>query len=71
MATRKKLTVYLDDATRDAIQGEAARHDRSISWVIEAAWRIAGPRIQALPSIDDAIEDVAPRRARLTVVADD
>lgn len=35
------------------IRDEAARLDRSLSWVIQRAWKIAREEIKKLPSVND------------------
>ena len=38
------------------IQGEAERQDRSISWLIQQAWRIARNELRKVPSTTDYFE---------------
>jgi uncharacterized small protein (TIGR04563 family) len=40
------------------IRDEAARLDRSLSWVIQRAWKIARLEIKRLPSVEEAEEDL-------------
>jgi uncharacterized small protein (TIGR04563 family) len=35
------------------IKEEAARLDRSLSWVVQRAWRISRLEIKKLPTVDD------------------
>ena len=35
------------------IQAEAVRQDRSLSWIVQQAWKIAQPTIAKYPTIDD------------------
>jgi uncharacterized small protein (TIGR04563 family) len=46
---KKKVTLYFSANTLDETQKEAIRQDRSISWIIQAAWRIAREEIRRLP----------------------
>ena len=39
------------------IKEEAARLDRSLSWVVQRAWKIARVEIKKLPSVNDVNED--------------
>jgi uncharacterized small protein (TIGR04563 family) len=41
------------------IQQEAARLDRSLSWVMQRAWKIARAEIRKLPSVNDVPDDGA------------
>jgi uncharacterized small protein (TIGR04563 family) len=46
---KKKVTLYFSSGMLDETQREAIRQDRSISWIIQAAWRIARDEVQRLP----------------------
>ena len=35
----------------DEIRGEAERQQRSISWIMQQAWRIAYPTIRLIPDV--------------------
>jgi uncharacterized small protein (TIGR04563 family) len=39
------------------IKEEAARLDRSLSWVVQRAWKLARVEIKKLPSVNDVNED--------------
>ena len=51
---RRKQCVYFSDTMLDEIKFEAARLDRSMSWVVQTAWKVARGRIMATPSANDA-----------------
>ena len=46
---KKKVTLYFSSGMLDETQREAIRQDRSISWIIQAAWRIAREEVQRQP----------------------
>jgi uncharacterized small protein (TIGR04563 family) len=46
---KKKVTLYFNSAVLGETQHEAIRQDRSISWIIQAAWRIAREEVRRLP----------------------
>jgi uncharacterized small protein (TIGR04563 family) len=46
---KKKVTLYFNAAVLGETQHEAIRQDRSISWIIQAAWRIARDEVRRLP----------------------
>jgi uncharacterized small protein (TIGR04563 family) len=46
---KKKVTLYFSAGMLDETQREAIRQDRSISWIIQAAWRIARDEVQRRP----------------------
>jgi uncharacterized small protein (TIGR04563 family) len=39
------------------IKEEAARLDRSLSWVVQRAWKLARLEIKKLPSVNDVADD--------------
>jgi uncharacterized small protein (TIGR04563 family) len=41
------------------IKDEAARLDRSLSWVVQRAWKLARTEIRKIPSVNDIDEDDA------------
>jgi uncharacterized small protein (TIGR04563 family) len=53
MAAKKKLTLYFPEDMLDETRIEAERQDRSLSWIIQTAWKIARNEIQTYPSVDD------------------
>jgi uncharacterized small protein (TIGR04563 family) len=48
--TKRKVTLYFNSVMLAETQHEAIRQDRSISWIIQAAWRRARDEIRKLPS---------------------
>ncbi len=53
MAAKKKLTLYFPEEILSETKVEALRQDRSISWILQTAWRIARSEINNYPSVDD------------------
>jgi uncharacterized small protein (TIGR04563 family) len=49
--TKKKVTLYFNAPMLAETQKEAIRQDRSISWIIQAAWRKARDEIKRLPAV--------------------
>ena len=47
---KKKVTLYFNAAMLSETQKEALRQDRSVSWIIQAAWRIARDEIRRMPA---------------------
>ena len=52
----KRQALYFPSDMLQDIQGEAARQDRSISWLIQQAWRIARNELRKVPSTTDYFE---------------
>jgi uncharacterized small protein (TIGR04563 family) len=46
---KKKVTLYFNATVLGETQHEAIRQDRSISWIIQAAWKIARDEVRRLP----------------------
>ncbi|TXD37656.1 TIGR04563 family protein [Lujinxingia vulgaris] len=57
MATKKKMTLYLPEELLNEMRQEALRQDRSLSWIMEAAWKIARERLREMPGVDELYED--------------
>jgi uncharacterized small protein (TIGR04563 family) len=67
---KKKVTLYFSGGMLAETQQEAIRQDRSISWIIQAAWRIAREEVRRLPDLsrpvpagaESAVASVADQR---------
>jgi uncharacterized small protein (TIGR04563 family) len=53
---KRKQSLYFPEAMLVEIQQEAARLDRSLSWVMQRAWKTARLEIKKLPSVNDVRE---------------
>ena len=65
---KKKVTLYFSAGVLEETQREAIRQDRSISWIIQAAWRISRDEVRRLPGATGGMNlpspPTAPRTAR-------
>lgn len=52
---KRKQSLYFPVDMLREIQEEATRQDRSMSWIIQQAWRLARGDIHRLPSVNDVI----------------
>lgn len=50
MSQKRKVTLYFNSSMLAETQKEAIRQDRSVSWIIQAAWRIAREDVKRMPS---------------------
>ncbi|MBP6629554.1 MAG: TIGR04563 family protein [Kofleriaceae bacterium] len=50
---KRKQSLYFPEDMLKEIQAEAARLDRSLSWIVQRGWRIASAQIKAFPSSSD------------------
>lgn len=57
---KRKQSLYFPEEMLSEIAGEAARQDRSLSWIVQKAWRAARREIMRVPSVGDL---VAPSKA--------
>ena len=51
MSPKRKVTLYFNSGMLSETQREAIRQDRSISWIIQAAWKIAREDVRRLPGV--------------------
>jgi len=50
---KRKQSLYFPEEMLQEIKDEAARLDRSLSWVVQRAWKIARLEIRKLPSVNE------------------
>jgi uncharacterized small protein (TIGR04563 family) len=50
VSQKRKVTLYFNAAMLAETQKEALRQDRSVSWIIQASWRIAREMVKQMPS---------------------
>lgn len=50
---RRKQSLYFPEGVLQEIEREAARQDRSLSWILQQAWRIARDRIASMHGAND------------------
>jgi uncharacterized small protein (TIGR04563 family) len=50
VSQKRKVTLYFNSGMLAETQKEAIRQDRSVSWIIQAAWRIAREEVKRMPS---------------------
>jgi uncharacterized small protein (TIGR04563 family) len=62
MSDARKQSLYFPEEMLQQMQEEAIRQDRSLSWIVQHAWRLARERISRLPSSGVALAP-APRTA--------
>jgi uncharacterized small protein (TIGR04563 family) len=47
---KRKQSLYFPESMLQEIKEEAARLDRSLSWVVQRAWTLARERVTSMPS---------------------
>src|SRR5262249_2672751 len=51
----RKQSLYFPEEMLLEIQHEATRQDRSLSWIVQQAWKVARGDIQKMPSVNDVL----------------
>ncbi len=54
---KRKQSLYFPEDMLAEIKREALRQDRSLSWIVQQAWRIARENIKKFPSINTGMDD--------------
>ena len=52
-----KQSLYFPEHVLKAIEAEATRQDRSLSWIVQRAWKAARTEIVKMPSVNDHSPD--------------
>jgi uncharacterized small protein (TIGR04563 family) len=47
-----RQTIYFRPLIIEELRREASRHDRSISWLLQRAWRLARDEVRSAPARD-------------------
>ena len=50
---KRKQSLYFPENMLKEIQEEATRQDRSLSWIVQKAWKIARNEIRRYPSVNE------------------
>jgi uncharacterized small protein (TIGR04563 family) len=50
---KRKQSLYFPEEMLKEIQEEAARQDRSLSWIVQKAWKLARTEIRKYPSVNE------------------
>ncbi len=51
---KRKRSLYFPDTILREMQNEAKRQERSLSWIVQYAWRIARAELMRLPSVGES-----------------
>jgi uncharacterized small protein (TIGR04563 family) len=51
----RKQSLYFPEDMLMEIQREAERQDRSISWIVQQAWKVGRTDIRRMPSVNDVM----------------
>ena len=67
MATsdKRKQSLYFPEEMLLEIKAEAERQDRSLSWIVQKAWKLARTEIAKYPSVNDLAGGEEDERGRM------
>lgn len=54
---KRKQSLYFPEDMLQEITAEATRQDRSLSWIVQKAWKIARKEICQYPSVNEPDDD--------------
>jgi uncharacterized small protein (TIGR04563 family) len=54
---KRKQSLYFPEEMLKEIGAEATRQDRSLSWIVQKAWKAARKEIMSIRSVDDIPDD--------------
>jgi uncharacterized small protein (TIGR04563 family) len=55
MSDKRKQSLYFPEEMLKEISTEATRQDRSLSWIVQKAWKAARKEIMNIPSLDGSL----------------
>jgi uncharacterized small protein (TIGR04563 family) len=53
---KRKQSLYFPEAMLKEIADEATRQDRSLSWIVQKAWKAARKEIKNMRTADDIVD---------------
>jgi uncharacterized small protein (TIGR04563 family) len=52
---KRKQSLYFPEEMLREIQVEANRQDRSLSWIVQQAWKLSRNEVMRFPSVNDVV----------------
>ncbi len=62
---KRKQSLYFPEDMLKEIQQEATRQDRSLSWIVQKAWKLARKDVMKYPSVNDIADDADDERGKM------
>jgi uncharacterized small protein (TIGR04563 family) len=56
---KRKQSLYFPEEMLNEIEREAQRLDRSLSWVVQQAWKVARAQMARIPGVNDPQQPIA------------
>ena len=66
---KRKQSLYFPEEMLKEIGDEASRQDRSLSWIVQKAWKAARKEIMSIPSVNDIPSETHNEEAKKGPVA--
>jgi len=63
---KRKQSLYFPEEMLEEIKREAARLDRSLSWIVQKAWKFSRDQIKAFPASSDGPDGMPDPREETT-----
>ncbi|MFH1438461.1 MAG: TIGR04563 family protein [Pseudomonadota bacterium] len=60
----ERQSIYFPKDMAEEIKAEALRQDRSISWIIQKAWRISRQKMKQLPGANELEAEYSPPKKK-------
>jgi uncharacterized small protein (TIGR04563 family) len=57
ISDKRKQSLYFPEEMLKEIGGEATRQDRSLSWIVQKAWKVARKDIMNMPSAEGLVRE--------------
>ena len=57
---KRKQSLYFPEDMLEEIQREATRQDRSLSWIVQQAWKLARERVASIPGVNGPATTLNP-----------
>jgi uncharacterized small protein (TIGR04563 family) len=54
---KRKQSLYFPEEMLKEIGAEATRQDRSLSWIVQKAWKVARKDLMSVPSVGEPSSD--------------
>ena len=54
---KRKQSLYFPEEMLNEIRSEAERQDRSLSWIVQKAWKMAREEMKRFPSVNDNFDE--------------
>jgi uncharacterized small protein (TIGR04563 family) len=57
VSDKRKQSLYFPQDMLKEIGNEATRLDRSLSWIMQKAWKVARKELMSVPAVNDTPDD--------------